>query len=94
MGIDNFVTFALTAFLFIMTPGLDTIFVINKALGQGKKAGIYSALGVNAGVLVHTVLPRLAYRLLWQNRCWLLLLLNTLGLLTSFIWALINSFQK
>lgn len=64
MGIDNFVTFALTAFLFIMTPGMDTLFVINKAIGQGKKAGIYSALGVNAGVLFHTVLAALGLSLI------------------------------
>ena len=63
MGIDNFVTFALAAFLFIMTPGLDTIFVINKAIGQGKRAGIYSALGVNAGVLFHTILAALGLSL-------------------------------
>jgi threonine/homoserine/homoserine lactone efflux protein len=56
MGIINFTTFLLTSFLFIISPGIDTIFVLNKAIAQGKKSGIYSTLGITTGVLVHTTL--------------------------------------
>lgn len=54
-GIDNFMAFAITAVFFIMTPGIDTIFVLNKSITQGAKSGIYATLGVNSGILVHTV---------------------------------------
>lgn len=56
MGIINFSTFLVTSFLFIISPGIDTIFVLNKSIAQGKKAGIYATLGIATGVLVHTTL--------------------------------------
>tara|TARA_R110002051_G_scaffold143507_8_gene216551 strand:+ start:6327 stop:6956 length:630 start_codon:yes stop_codon:yes gene_type:complete len=59
MGIENFITFAISALFFIMTPGLDTIFVLNKSIGQGRKSGIYASLGINTGVLTHTLFAAL-----------------------------------
>ncbi|WP_221452685.1 LysE family translocator [Mucilaginibacter sp. FT3.2] len=56
MGIINFSTFLITSLLFIMSPGIDTMFVLNKSIAQGKKAGIYATLGISTGVLVHTTL--------------------------------------
>ena len=64
MGIDNFLTFIITTLFFAMTPGLDTIFILNKSIGQGKKAGIYSTLGINTGVLIHTVFAALGLSLI------------------------------
>ena len=54
-GVNNFELFILSTIIFIITPGMDTIFVLNKAIGQGKKAGMFSTFGVNAGILVHTI---------------------------------------
>ena len=56
MGIINFTTFLVTSFLFIMSPGIDTMFVLNKSIAQGKKTGMYATLGITTGVLVHTTL--------------------------------------
>jgi threonine/homoserine/homoserine lactone efflux protein len=64
MGIVNPLTFTITALFFIMTPGIDTIFILNKTIGQGKKAGIYAALGINSGVLFHTVFAALGLSLI------------------------------
>ena len=44
-------------------PGLDTIFTLNKSIGQGKKTGIYTTLGINTGVLVHTLFVALGLSL-------------------------------
>lgn len=55
MGIENFLAFGITALVFIITPGMDTVFVLNKSISQGKLSGAYAALGVNAGVMVHTL---------------------------------------
>lgn len=54
-GVNNFELFILSTIIFIITPGMDTIFVLNKAIGQGKMAGMFSSFGVNAGILVHTI---------------------------------------
>lgn len=56
MGIINYTAFTIASFLFILSPGVDTIFVLNKSIIQGKKSGIYAALGITTGVLVHTTL--------------------------------------
>lgn len=63
-GIEHVEIFIITALLFIITPGIDTVFVLNKTIGQGKKAGIYSTLGVNSGVLIHTIFAALGLSLL------------------------------
>ena len=54
-GINNFATFFITALFFVMTPGIDTVFVLNKSISHGRKSGIYASLGINAGLLVHTL---------------------------------------
>lgn len=64
MGIENMLTFMITALFFIMTPGIDTLFVLNKSLGQGVKSGIYATLGVSSGVLIHTLLATLGLSIL------------------------------
>lgn len=59
LGIENFTTFMVSALFFIMTPGMDTFFVLNKSISYGRKSGIASAIGVNAGVLIHTLFSAL-----------------------------------
>ena len=54
-GIHGYESFFIAAIIFAMTPGLDTIFVLNKAFSKGRRAAVVGALGVNAGVLVHTI---------------------------------------
>ena len=55
-GIIHFETFLLSGILLNLTPGNDTIFILTKSIGQGKKAGIISALGIATGSIVHTTL--------------------------------------
>ena len=50
----RFATFALATLLLNLTPGPDMMYVIARSLGQGRRAGIVSALGIGAGCLVHT----------------------------------------
>ncbi|EWH10953.1 lysine exporter protein (lyse/ygga) [Cellulophaga geojensis KL-A] len=64
MGVENFITFLLTALIFIVTPGIDTVFVLNKSISQGKKSGIHATLGINTGILVHTVFAALGLSVL------------------------------
>ncbi|WP_158837716.1 LysE family translocator [Polaribacter sp. L3A8] len=64
MGIENFITFMLTALVFVMTPGIDTVFVLNKSIVQGRKSGVQAAFGINTGVLAHTVFAALGLSVL------------------------------
>jgi RhtB (resistance to homoserine/threonine) family protein len=55
-GIINLPAFALAAVLLILTPGADTMYILGRSIAQGKKAGIYSVLGIVTGTLCHTTL--------------------------------------
>ena len=55
-GIIHFETFLLAGIILNLTPGNDTIFILTKSIGQGRKAGIVSALGIGTGSVFHTIL--------------------------------------
>ena len=79
MDIENFWTFILTAFIFILTPGMNTVFILNTALSQGKKASIYASLGINAGILVHTLFAALGLSMLIAKSVTAFLVIKYLG---------------
>lgn len=59
MGVENFIAFLITAGIFVVTPGMDTLFVLNKSIGQGRRSGVLASLGINTGIMVHTLLGAL-----------------------------------
>ncbi len=59
MGIIHLETFILAVIIFALTPGVDTIYILNRTINQGWLAGIYSSLGILSGVLVHITLATL-----------------------------------
>ena len=59
MGIENFETFVLAGILLNLTPGADTMYILGRSISQGKKAGIYSALGIASGALLHSAFAAL-----------------------------------
>ena len=52
---DTLLLFCATAFVLIITPGPNQIYIIARSTSQGRKAGLLSALGVDTGTLVHVV---------------------------------------
>jgi threonine/homoserine/homoserine lactone efflux protein len=48
-----FLTFLVAAFMLNVAPGPDMLYVIGRSVGQGRKAGIVSSLGVFVGCWVH-----------------------------------------
>ncbi|MGH9529404.1 MAG: LysE family translocator [Terriglobales bacterium] len=51
-----FITFLVASCLLNLAPGPDMLYVMGRSIGQGRKAGIVSALGIFAGTLVHITL--------------------------------------
>ena len=45
--------FMLATIALNLTPGPDMLYVIARSVGQGRRAGVMSALGIGAGTLVH-----------------------------------------
>ena len=58
-GIENFPLFLIAAFVVTITPGVDTVLVLSRAISDGRKAGVSSVLGITAGILCHTALGAL-----------------------------------
>ncbi|MFH0994086.1 MAG: LysE family translocator [Pseudomonadota bacterium] len=50
----SFNLFLVTCSILVITPGPDTLYVLARSLGQGRRAGIISAIGICSGFLVHT----------------------------------------
>ncbi|MEC3196180.1 LysE family translocator [Bacillus cereus] len=55
-GIINYEMFLLTGILLNLIPGADTMYIVGRSISQGRKAGVYSVLGITTGSLVHTLL--------------------------------------
>jgi threonine/homoserine/homoserine lactone efflux protein len=54
LSIETLILFIPAALALILAPGPDTIYVLTRALGAGKRVGLRSAAGISVGVLLHT----------------------------------------
>lgn len=52
-GTVNLGLFIVAGLLLNITPGADLLYIAGRSAGQGKKAGIFAALGIGAGCLFH-----------------------------------------
>lgn len=52
-GIENYLGFLIAGILLNITPGSDSIYIITRSIAQGRKAGVYSVLGIGSGALAH-----------------------------------------
>lgn len=81
MGIDNFITFLMATIIFVVTPGIDTLFVLNKSMSLGKKSGLYGAMGVSTGVLMHTLFAAFGLSVMLANSANAFIIVKYLGAL-------------
>jgi threonine/homoserine/homoserine lactone efflux protein len=52
-GVREFPVFVASAVVLALTPGQDTLYVMDRALAQGRNAGLVSVMGILSGALVH-----------------------------------------
>jgi len=55
-GIENYLGFIIAGVLLNLTPGADTMYILTRSITQGRRAGVYSVLGISTGILIHTTL--------------------------------------
>ena len=79
MGIENFIAFLVATVLFVLTPGIETVFLINKSISQGRRSGIYTSFGLNTGALVHTLFGALGLSIMVAQSAIFFALLKYLG---------------
>lgn len=58
-GIQNLYLFLVSCILLNITPGQDTMYIVGRSVAQGRKAGMFSVLGIMSGVLIHTLFAAL-----------------------------------
>lgn len=77
--IVSFQLFLITVLIICITPGIDMMFILNRSISQGRDAGIYSALGVSVGAVVHTVLSGLGLSVILQTSVFLFTIIKIVG---------------
>lgn len=75
----KFALFVTVSWALIMAPGPDMIYVITHGIAHGRKAGIFSAVGVIGGILVHTTAATLGITLIFQTSAFAFLIVKYLG---------------
>ena len=50
---DLLLIFVVTVLALVIVPGPNVVYIVTRSLGQGRRVGIASALGVESGTLVH-----------------------------------------
>lgn len=76
---DSLALYVVASLALILTPGQDMMYVMSRALAQGRLAGLYSAVGVIIGILVHTALAALGVGAILAASEGLFLALKLLG---------------
>jgi threonine/homoserine/homoserine lactone efflux protein len=56
LSTPQLLAFCLTAGVLIVTPGPNFVYVLTRGTTQGRRAALLSAIGLGAGVLIHTTL--------------------------------------
>ncbi|MEO7140870.1 MAG: LysE family translocator [Ferruginibacter sp.] len=73
--------FALAAFILVLSPGPNMIYLITRTISQGRKAGFISLLGVIAGFLFHIIMVALGLTAILFAIPMAYTLLKTLGVI-------------
>lgn len=67
LGITNYFVFLTSGILLNITPGADSVFVLSRSASQGRRAGVFSALGIGTGTMIQAALCGLGLAVLLQN---------------------------
>lgn len=56
LGIVGYGGFVASAAALCLAPGIDTVYILTRTVAGGRAEGLASALGINTGLVVHTLL--------------------------------------
>lgn len=71
--------FLLAGILLNITPGADTIYILSRSIAQGRRAGVYSVLGIISGCAVHTLAAALGLSVILSQSALAFTLVKTMG---------------
>lgn len=79
-GIIDFKVFLISTILLTLTPGTDTLYILSRSISQGRKAGIYSTLGIVSGVFIHTLLAAFGLSIILAKSALLFAIIKFVGM--------------
>jgi len=74
-------TFVLATLFLTITPGVDTFIVIRNVLRGGRQDGVYTSLGICAGLFFHATLSACGISIILVNSAFLFSAVKTVGAL-------------
>lgn len=54
-GTQHLALFVVSGILLNLTPGQDTLYIVGRSVAQGRRAGLFSVLGIVSGSVIHTL---------------------------------------
>ena len=78
-GIENYLGFIIAGLVLNLTPGADTMYILTRSITQGRRAGIYSVLGITSGGLVHTTFAAFGLSIILAKSAFAFNLIKYLG---------------
>ena len=79
LGINNFWLFIVSSTLLILSPGIDTMLVMNRSMTNGKKTATYTIFGISAGIVFHTLLGAFGLSLILTKAAYLFTIIKAIG---------------
>ena len=55
LGTQHLTLFVVSGLLLNLTPGQDTLYIVGRSVSQGRRAGVFSVLGIVSGSVIHTL---------------------------------------
>lgn len=77
--LGDFIALASVHFLAVVAPGPDFAVTIRQSVRFGRRAGVFTAIGIGAGISVHVIYTLLGVSALMHATPWLLKLVEILG---------------
>ena len=93
-GIVHYEMFLIAGIILNITPGSDTIYILSRSISQGRRAGIYSVLGISSGSAVHTLLAALGLSAILAQSALAFMLVKTAGALYLGYLGVTTLFSK
>lgn len=90
----NLIAFIISSIGLTLMPGPDILFVITESVSKGRKAGISIALGLSAGLIVHTTAVALGLSLILAQSEAALMAIQILGACYLFYLAFLSFIHR
>ena len=80
-SLNTIIIFTVAAFAVTAIPGPSMLYVMSISLGKVRKAGIFSALGLATGLLIHTIAASLGLSVVFVYSPYAYMIIKYLGAL-------------